>query len=343
MMRVLVTGHLGYIGQHAVELLIAEGHYVKGVDLDLYDGCDFYAPTLPQVSLVRDVFDLEPRDFASFDTVMHFAGLSNDPLCELDSSLTWRVNHEGTMHVAECAKAAGVERFLFSSSCSIYGKSGDRVLAESDELAPITAYGETKISAEKALALLADDSFSPAYLRNATAYGSSSRLRLDLVLNNLMAWAYTIHDIRIMSDGTPWRPLVHCRDIARAFIHLAKVPREKIHNEAFNIGRTAENYQVRDVAAIVAELMPGCSISYTHDGSPDARDYRVDFTKFAEAFPDFEYQYTLRDGAAELAQSYAQHGMTLGLLEGSMFNRLRRLREGTMLEKWQSASAKPTS
>jgi nucleoside-diphosphate-sugar epimerase len=336
--RVLVTGHLGYIGQHAVDLLLAEGHHVRGVDIDLYDGCDFYPPTMPQESYVRDVFDLQVEDFQGFDAVMHFAGLSNDPLCELDPSLTWRVNHEGSMHVARMAKAAGVERFLFSSSCSIYGKTGDQVLNEDDELAPITAYGETKISAERELADMADDSFSPVYLRNATAYGSSSRLRLDLVLNNLMAWAYTLHDIRIMSDGTPWRPLVHCRDIARAFVHLAQAPREKVHNLAYNIGRTDENYQVRDIADIVGEVISGCTISYTNEGSPDARDYRVDFTRFAKTFPDFQYEYTVRDGAEELLRHYDEHGMTLELLEGSMFNRLRRLRAGSMLERLQAAS-----
>jgi nucleoside-diphosphate-sugar epimerase len=336
--RILLTGHLGYIGQHAVELLLAEGHHVRGVDIDLYDGCDFYTPAQPQESLIKDVFDLQPADFEGIDAVMHLAGLSNDPLCEVDPSLTWRVNHEGSMHVARMAKAAGVERFLFSSSCSIYGKTGDRVLNEEDELAPITAYGETKISVERELADMADETFSPVYLRNATAYGSSARLRLDLVLNNLMAWAFTLHDIRIMSDGTPWRPLVHCRDIARAFVHLAKAPREKVHNVAYNIGRSEENYQVRDIADIVGEVIPGCKITYTQEGSIDARDYRVDFTRFAEAFPDFKYEYTVRDGAEELAKHYVDYGMTLELLEGSMFNRLRRLRAGSMLEKLQAAS-----
>jgi nucleoside-diphosphate-sugar epimerase len=304
---------------------------VRGVDIDLYEGCDFYKPVLPQESLVQDQFDLRVEDFAGIDAVIHLAGLSNDPLCELDPSLTWRVNHEGSIHIARIAKAAGVQRFLFSSSCSIYGKTGDRVLNEEDELLPITAYGETKISVERELARMADSAFSPVYLRNATAYGSSPRLRLDLVLNNLMAWAHTTRDIRIMSDGTPWRPLVHCRDIAGAFVHLAQAPLEKVHNVAYNIGRTEENYQVRDIADIVAEVIPNCTVSYTGEGSPDARDYRVDFTKFAAAFPDFKYNYTVRDGAEELARQYAENGLTLNLLEGSMFNRLRRLQGGAKL------------
>jgi nucleoside-diphosphate-sugar epimerase len=331
MVRILVTGHLGYIGQHVVDLLLTEGHHVRGVDVDLYEGCDFYSLVTPQESLVRDQFDLRLEDFNGMDAVIHLAGLSNDPLCELDSSLTWRVNHEGSMHIARLAKAAGVPRFLFSSSCSIYGKTGDRVLNEMDHLLPITAYGETKISVEHELAAMADDSFSPVYLRNATAYGSSPRLRLDLVLNNLMAWAHTIGDIRIMSDGTPWRPLVHCRDIAAAFVHLAQAPREKVHNIAYNIGRTEENYQVRDIAEIVAEVIPNCTISYTSEGSPDARDYRVDFTRFATAFPEFKYQYTVRDGAQELASHYVENGLTLAMLEGSKFSRLRRLQAGSKL------------
>jgi len=329
--RILVTGHLGYIGQHVSDLLLREGHHVRGVDIDLFEGCDFYAPVLPHESLLRDQFDLRVEDFQGIDAVIHLAGLSNDPMCELDPSLTWRVNHEGSMHVARLAKAAGVERFLFSSSCSIYGKTGDRVLSEDDQLSPITAYGETKISVERGLADMADESFSPVYLRNATAYGSSPRLRLDLVLNNLMAWAHTIHDIRIMSDGTPWRPLVHCRDIARAFVHLAQAPREKVHNVAYNIGRSEENYQVRDIADIVASVISGCTISYTNEGSIDARDYRVDFSKFAETFPNFKYEYSLLDGAKELAQHYVEQGLTLEMLEGSKFNRLRRLQAGSKL------------
>jgi nucleoside-diphosphate-sugar epimerase len=328
--RVLVTGHTGYIGPHAVELLVQQGHFVKGVDIDLYEGCDFSPMQSAHVSERRDILHLTPADFEGVGAVIHLAGLSNDPLGELDPALTWRINHEGTMHVAECAKKAGVGRFLFSSSCSIYGKSGDKVIAEDDDLYPVTTYGETKIACERDLAGLADDSFSPVYLRNATAYGPSPRLRLDLVLNNLVAWAHTTGEIRIMSDGTPWRPLVHCRDIAGAFVHLVTAPRQVIHNQAFNVGRTEENYQVRDLAEIVKQFMPDCVITYTGEGSYDARDYRVDFGKFARAFPDFEFASTVRDGAAELVAAYRRQSMTLELLEGPKFNRLRALQAGPL-------------
>jgi nucleoside-diphosphate-sugar epimerase len=284
----------------------------------------------PHLSERLDILELTPADFEGVGAVIHLAGLSNDPLGELDPALTWRINHEGTMHIAECAKAAGVSRFLFSSSCSIYGKSGDKIIAESDDLFPVTTYGETKIACERDLAHLADDSFSPVYLRNATAYGTSPRLRLDLVLNNLVAWAHTTGEIRIMSDGTPWRPLVHCRDIARAFVHLMTAPREAIHNQAFNIGRTEENYQVRALAEIVKQFLPDCEVTYTGEGSHDARDYRVDFSKFARAFPDFEFATTVRGGAAELVEAYQRRGMTLDLLEGSKFNRLRALQAGSL-------------
>jgi nucleoside-diphosphate-sugar epimerase len=329
-MRVIVTGHAGFIGTHAVEQLIEAGHFVKGIDINLYAGCDFYSMCRPPVSEFRDVFDLTAADFEGFDAVFHLAGLSNDPLCELDESLTWRINHEGTLHAARCAKEAGVPRFLLASSCSIYGKSGDKILGETDALSPITVYADSKIASEVALAEMADESFSPVFLRNATAYGTSPRLRLDLVVNNLTAWAFSTGDIMIMSDGTPWRPLVHCRDIARAFIHLAEAPRELIHNQAYNIGCTEENYQVRDVAAIVAEEMPGCIIRYARDASPDSRDYRVDFSKFAKAFPEFSFSSTVRDGVRELLGDYQRFGMTLERMEGHEFNRLRALQKNSM-------------
>jgi nucleoside-diphosphate-sugar epimerase len=309
-----------------------------GVDIDLYQGCDFSPMQSPHLSERRDILELTPADFEGVGAVIHLAGLSNDPLGELDPALTWRINHEGTMHIAECAKAAGVSRFLFSSSCSIYGKSGDKIIAESDDLFPVTTYGETKIVCERDLALLADDSFSPVYLRNATAYGTSPRLRLDLVLNNLVAWAHTTGEIRIMSDGTPWRPLVHCRDIARAFVHLITASRELIHNQAFNIGRTEENYQVRSLAEIVRQFLPDCEVTYTGEGSQDARDYRVDFSKFATAFPDFEFASTVKDGAAELVEAYQRRGMTLDLLVGAKFNRLRALQAGSLSNLTASSS-----
>ncbi len=326
-MRVLVTGHLGYIGPHAVELLQEAGHFVRGVDLNLYEGSHFGDITLPDESVISDIFALTEKDLEGFDAVIHLAGVSNDPLGAFVPELTWRVNLEGTMHLARVAKAAGVPRFLFSSSCSIYGKSGDKILGEEDEISPVTAYGSTKIEAEKQLAELADDSFSPTYLRNATAYGISPRLRLDIVVNNLCAWAYATNEIRIISDGSPWRPLVHCRDIARAFVHLAQAPREKIHNQAFNVGTSKENYQVRDLVDMVLEVNSAYKAVYTGEGSPDSRDYRVDFTKFATTFPEFDFAFTVRDGIRELMEGFESYGMTEELIEGPRFIRLKSLKD----------------
>jgi nucleoside-diphosphate-sugar epimerase len=326
-MRVLVTGHLGYIGPHVVRLLREEGHYVKGVDLNLYEDSRFDPIMLPDESVIADEFDLTERDLEGFDAVVHLAGISNDPIGAFAPELTWRVNLDGSMHVARKAKAAGVPRFVFSSSCSIYGKSGDKVLGEDDEIAPITDYGRTKIDGERALSALADEHFSPVYLRNATAYGASPRLRLDLVVNNLCAWAYATGEVRIISDGTPWRPLVHCEDIARACVFLAQAPKEKIHDQAFNIGMTAENYQVRDIVDLVIEAVPGSKAVYTGEGSPDNRDYRVDFTKFATTFPEFEFKHTVKSGVQELVDGFEKHGMTEALIEGPRYIRLKTLKD----------------
>jgi nucleoside-diphosphate-sugar epimerase len=309
-----------------VRLLREEGHYVKGVDLNLYEDSRFDPIMLPDESVIADEFDLTERDLEGFDAVVHLAGISNDPIGAFAPELTWRVNLDGSMHVARKAKAAGVPRFVFSSSCSIYGKSGDKVLGEDDEIAPITDYGRTKIDGERALSALADEHFSPVYLRNATAYGASPRLRLDLVVNNLCAWAYATGEVRIISDGTPWRPLVHCEDIARACVFLAQAPKEKIHDQAFNIGMTAENYQVRDIVDLVIEAVPGSKAVYTGEGSPDNRDYRVDFTKFASSFPDCRFEWTAERGVDELADAYSREELTLERFQGPSYIRLGQLK-----------------
>jgi nucleoside-diphosphate-sugar epimerase len=326
-MRALVTGHLGYIGPHAVELLKKRGHFVRGIDLNLYEESRYAPITMPDESIIDDIFNIRPEDLQGFDAVIHLAGISNDPIGAFAPELTWRVNMDGLMHLARTAKAAGVRRFLYSSSCSIYGKSGDKVLGEEDDVAPVTAYGETKIKGEIELAKMADETFSPTYLRNATAYGSSPRLRLDLVVNNLAAWAYSIGEIRIISDGSPWRPLVHCRDIAGAFVHLMEAPIEKIHNEAFNIGVSEENYQVRDLVDLVIEALPEAKAVYTGEGSPDSRDYRVDFSKFARTFPEFTFKHRVRDGVQELISDFTKYGMTQADIEGPRFTRLKALKE----------------
>jgi nucleoside-diphosphate-sugar epimerase len=326
-MRVLVTGHLGYIGPHVVRLLKEQGHYVKGVDLNLYENSQFDALTLPDESLIADEFNLTEADFEGYDAVVHLAGISNDPIGAFAPELTWRINLDGSMHVARTAKAAGVPRFVFSSSCSIYGKAGEKVLGEDDEIAPVTDYGRTKIEGEQALSQLADDTFAPVYLRNATAYGTSPRLRLDIVVNNLCAWAYSTGEVRIISDGTPWRPLVHCEDIARACIFLCDAPTEKVYDQAFNIGTTAENYQVRDIVDLVIEAIPGSRAVYTGEGSPDSRDYRVDFSKFATTFPEFQFKHTVRDGVRELVEAFNRNGMTEELVESPRYTRLRTLKD----------------
>lgn len=326
-MKVLVTGHLGYIGPHMVELLMEDGHYVKGVDLNLFEPSAFSPMPLPHESIIDDIFNITERDLEGFDAVIHLAGISNDPLGAFAPELTWRTNLDGTMHLATMAKAAGVPRFLYSSSCSIYGKSGDKTLSETDTVDPITAYGKTKIEGELRLAELADDNFSPTYLRNATAYGTSPRLRLDIVLNNLCAWAFTTGEIRIISDGTPWRPLIHCRDIARAFLHMATADRDKVHNQAFNIGVSSENYRVSDLVDVVLDTVPGSKAVYTGEGSPDSRDYRVDFTKLATTFPEFKMEHTVHDGAITLIEEFRKFGMTLAMVEGTRFIRLRTLKE----------------
>lgn len=339
-MRVLVTGHLGYIGPHAVALLKEAGHTAYGVDLNLYEASAFSELSLPDKSVIGDIFDLTEADLEGIDAVIHLSGISNDPIGAFAPELTWRINMDGTMHLARIAKAAGVPRFLYSSSCSIYGKSGDKILDEDAEIVPVTDYGRTKIDGEKRLAEMADDSFSPTYLRNATAYGVSPRLRLDLVLNNLAAWAHATGEIRIQSDGTPWRPLVHCRDIARAFVHLAAAPREEIHNQAFNVGTTAENYQVRDLVDILLETNRGFRAVYTGEGSPDSRDYRVDFSKFARTFPDFTFDHSVRSEVPELLENFARFGLTQQDIEGPRFIRLKTLQQlGTLPQHYLTAGS----
>jgi nucleoside-diphosphate-sugar epimerase len=326
-MRVLVTGHLGYIGPHVVELLVEAGHFVRGVDLNWYEDSAFSPLTPATESVVGDVFALTEADLDGFDAVIHLAGVSNDPIGTFAPELTRQINLEGTLHLARVAKAAGVPRFLFSSSCSIYGKADDRMMTEDDPVVPVTVYGETKIESERRLARLASSSFSPTYLRNATAYGASPRLRLDLVLNNLCAWAFATKEIRVISDGTPWRPLVHCRDIARAFVHMSTAPREKVHDQAFNVGCTDENYRVKDLVDLIREALPEARAVFTGEGSPDSRDYQVDFSKLALTLPDLALGHSVRDGIAELLAEYSRFGMTEAMIRGPRFIRLAALRE----------------
>jgi nucleoside-diphosphate-sugar epimerase len=328
-MRVLVTGHTGYIGSVLTPLLAAAGHGVVGMDSNLFAPCllpgQVAPPDIPEIA--KDLRDLTPGDLDGFDAVLHLAGLSNDPLGNLDAALTYEINEAASAHLAELAKRAGVSRFLFSSSCSTYGAAGDDFLDEGAAFNPVTPYGISKVRFEQKLQSLANDSFSPTYLRNATAYGVSPRLRVDLVLNNLVGWAVTSGRIHLMSDGTPWRPLVHIADISRAFLAVLEAPREVVHDQAFNIGRTEDNYRIRELAEIVAETVPGCAITYAEGAGPDKRCYRVDCSKIARLLPAFQPQWDARKGAVELRDAYLRAGLTAEQFQGPRYVRLGRIRQ----------------
>jgi nucleoside-diphosphate-sugar epimerase len=324
-MKVLVTGHHGYIGSVMTDVLTKAGHDVTGLDTYLYDGCDFGEDTPSVPAIRKDVRDVEVSDLRGFEAVVHLAALSNDPLGCLDESCTFDINHAGSVMLARAAKTAGVRRFLFASSCSLYGAAGDKMLDESAEFRPITAYGKSKVMVEADVSKLADASFSPTYLRNATAYGASPRLRADIVVNNLAGVAYTTGEVLIQSDGSPWRPLVHVRDISRAFLAVLEAPREVVHNQAFNVGSTAENYQIRDVAAIVEDVVPGASVKYLDGGGPDPRCYRVNCDKLASTIPGFCTEWTVRKGVEELYAAFVRTRLTREMFDG--FVRLRRIQE----------------
>lgn len=325
--RILVTGHHGYIGSVLVRMLCEAKYDVVGLDSDFFADNRFVGQIASVPGLLRDLRDIDAADLDGFEAVLHLAALSNDPLGDLNHELTYKINHEASMQLARLAKQAGVSRFLFSSSCSMYGAAGSELLDENAPFNPVTPYAESKVLVERQLTSLADQNFSPVFLRNTTAYGVSPFMRFDIVLNNLVAWAFTTGKVQIHSDGTPWRPLVHIEDICRAFMAALEAPREAIHNQAFNVGITEENYQVRDLAKIVQEIVPDCTVEYLANGGPDPRSYRVDFSKIKRVLSGFQPKWNVRLGAQEIYAACREAELTLEDFEGPRFKRITHIRK----------------
>ncbi|MEM8706532.1 MAG: SDR family oxidoreductase [Actinomycetota bacterium] len=327
-MRVLLTGHRGYVGTVLTTMLVDAGHDVVGCDIDLFERATYPSGqrevAIPAIE--RDVRDITPGDLEGFDAVLHLAGLSNDPLGDLDPALTAQINHLASVELARSSKAAGVERFVFSSSCSNYGAGGKDMLDEGSDFNPVTPYGHSKADTERDVAPMADDNFSPTFLRSSTAYGVSPRLRFDLVLNNLTAWAYTTGEVFMKSDGTPWRPIVHIEDMAAAFVATLDAPREAIHNEAFNVGSTAENYRISELAELVAATVPDSRVEYAEGAGPDTRTYRVNCDKIADVLPTYKPTWTAQKGIDELLASYQAVGIDPADFEGPRYKRIDHLK-----------------
>lgn len=326
-MKVLVTGHDGYIGTVLVPMFRKAGHEVVGLDSMLFNDCVFGEDNPPPPARKIDIRDVQGKDLEGFDAVIHLAGISNDPLGDLNPDCTYEINHRASVHLAKLAKDAGVKRFLFSSSCSTYGAGGmDDILDESAAFRPVTPYGESKVKVEEDLDKLADDDFSPTYLRNATAFGVSPRLRGDLVVNNLVAYALTTGHVLLKSDGTPWRPLVHIEDISLAFLAAMEAPRDKVHNQAFNVARDDQNFQIRQVAEMVEEIVPNCKIEYADGAGPDKRCYRVTCAKINKTLPEFKPKWTVLDGIKDLYESYVRVGLKVEDFTGARYLRIKHIK-----------------
>jgi nucleoside-diphosphate-sugar epimerase len=326
-MRVLVTGSHGYVGSVVAPFLSAAGHDVLGLDTFFYRGCDFGADATPVPTRERDVRDVEPLELEGFDAIVHLAALSNDPLGDFDPALTEQINCDATLRLARAAREAGVRRFVFASSCSMYGASGsDDALDEGAPLRPLTAYAESKVRSEEGLFELAGPDFVPISMRNATVFGVSPRLRLDIVLNNLAAWSHTTGQIRLLSDGRSWRPLVHVRDVAKATLAMLGAPEEDVRGEAFNVGSDEQNYLIRELADLLTEIT-GCGVEFAGDSAADHRSYRVAFSKLRRAFPDLTLDWNAERGANELVDAYRRVGLSWDEFDGDRYTRLRKLRQ----------------
>lgn len=348
-MKVLLTGHRGYIGSVLAPMLLERGHEVIGYDSDLFASCTFTGALVEVPGLTKDtrdatLADVSPEGLIGFDAVIHLAGLSNDPLGDYRPNLTGEINYEASVRLARLAKTARVPRFLFASSCSNYGASGQDFLDESSSFNPVTPYGESKVRVEQAVAPLADETFSPTFLRASTAYGMSPRIRFDLVVNNLTAWAFTTGEVHLKSDGSPWRPIVHVEDIARAYIAVLEADRQDVHNEAFNVGQTTENYQIREIAEIVRDVVPGSKVGFAGEVAPDKRNYRVDCNYIARKLHAFKPQWTCRRGVEQLYDAYVSQGLLLKDFEGERFMRIahvkKLVREGELDESLRRVKIK---
>ena len=335
-MKVLVTGHRGYIGSVLTPMLLERGHEVTGYDSDIFRSCTFTGDLAETPAIEKDIRDVNIDDVIGFDAIIHLAGLSNDPLGDYKPNLTEEINDRASVKLATLAKRAGVKRFLYASSCSNYGASGDNFLDETAAFNPVTPYGVSKVNVERAVSPMADENFSPTFLRASTAYGMSPRIRFDLVLNNLTAWAYTTGQVYLKSDGSPWRPIVHVEDIARAYVAAMEAERDQVHNEAFNVGLTTENYQIREIADIVKAVVPNSHVEYAPDASPDLRCYRVDCNYIGRKLHGFKPQWTARRGVEQLYEAFCDTDLTLDEFEGERFKRIshikKLIREGELSE-----------
>ncbi len=327
MRRILVTGSEGYIGSVVMPMLLRHGYRVDGLDTCWYAHGQLVPLECAWRCIQKDIRDLEPEELSRYWAIVHLAALCNDHVGQLDPDVTLDVNYRATVRLAEMARRVGVRRFVYSSSCSMYGVASRGAADESAPLKPQTAYAESKVLAERELSKLATDRFSPVCLRNATAYGISPRQRFDLVIPSLAGFAHTTGSVRILSDGTPWRPIVHIRDIGRAIRCALEAPQESIHNESFNIGSEDQNFQIRDIAQAVARAFGGCEISYGPPADkPDTRSYQVSFAKARQRLTGFRTSWSVEDGAVECARTFRRIGLTEETFQHRLFTRLKQLR-----------------